>query len=374
MKIFAFVLLTLTVGLASPRARAFPELIRHGYVHCTACHVSPAGGGLTTAYGRSLSKELLSRWAYEGEESLFQGAVNDTAIAKWVNAEEDTGLFVGGDFRVIQTHQENEFQRKRAFFPMQADLEAAYRTAFGSFGITYGVEKRGDLKTYTLRRWALVIPAMEKVWLRAALGTPHFGLMTSEHNWAFRQDLGFGPLDRRHLGEAEYQGETWGALIGASKSDDTLSESARETSTYGTLDLIVNNNKKIGVDLWRGTFQGAERWLRGAHALIGWNEHLTTLAQFTVQNRTSAGTELQSWYAFQKTSWEPSKGYWLSVVIDAAQFDQANEKTLRTKYGPGFQFFPRPHWELQLAYLRVRDRQTSEQEGDEALMILHYYL
>jgi hypothetical protein len=355
-------------------ARAYPELIRHGYVHCTACHVSPAGGGLTTAYGRSLSKELLSRWAYEGEESLFHGLLNGSKVAAWVNSEVDSGLFIGGDVRVIQTHQENEFQRKRRAFPMQMDFEAAYRGKWGSAGLTYGVEKRGEEKTYTLRRWALISPVVENIWIRVAMGTPHFALMTSEHNWAFRQDLGFGPLDRRHLGEVEYQGETWGALLGSAKSDDTLNSAARETSTYGTLDVLVNNNKKIGLDVWRGTFEGTERWLRGAHAALGWNEHVTTLAQFTVQNRKSVGTEQQSWYLFQKTSWEPTKGLWLSGIIDVAQFDQANEKARREKYGPGLQFFPRPHLELQLAYLRVKDLLTSEKEGDEAFLILHYYL
>jgi hypothetical protein len=56
--------------LVSGRAMGFPDLIRHGYTNCIACHVSPNGGGVLTKYGRSLSKELLSTWGREGEEKF----------------------------------------------------------------------------------------------------------------------------------------------------------------------------------------------------------------------------------------------------------------------------------------------------------------
>src|ERR1700722_15897581 len=53
-----------------PAAFAFPEMARHGYTQCTACHVSPAGGGVLTEYGRELSSDLLSTWSH-GNESAF---------------------------------------------------------------------------------------------------------------------------------------------------------------------------------------------------------------------------------------------------------------------------------------------------------------
>ena len=76
MKALSFVLLFIFgMGFAAP-AWAFPEMIRHGYTSCMTCHVSPNGGGLMTPYGRSMSKEILSRHAYEGEERLFHGALD----------------------------------------------------------------------------------------------------------------------------------------------------------------------------------------------------------------------------------------------------------------------------------------------------------
>jgi len=58
---------------AATVADAFPELTRHGYVSCTACHVSPNGGGAMTPYGRGLSRELLSTWGGTREAEVGHG-------------------------------------------------------------------------------------------------------------------------------------------------------------------------------------------------------------------------------------------------------------------------------------------------------------
>ena len=79
--------------LLSPNAFAFVENITHGYVNCTACHVSPAGGGLLNEYGRSLSSELMSTWGWNGAEDPAFGLVKNTKT-----------ITFGGDFRSIQTY------------------------------------------------------------------------------------------------------------------------------------------------------------------------------------------------------------------------------------------------------------------------------
>lgn len=370
---------SLLLFFASPFANAFPEMIRHGYVHCTACHVSPTGGGLLTAYGRSLSKEVLSRWSYEGEEQFLHGALNKTKFANWINSDEDKGFFTGGDFRWIQTHQEDDTQRNRMDFIMQSDLEGAYRWDWGSFGVTYGKQNLEApdsvvFKPYVLRRWNFLLHRFDTVWLRFALGAPHWGLLTSEHIWSYRDDLGFGPLDRRNLMELENQGEHWGALLGVAESDDTLPRSSRERSSYATADGIIGLNKKIGADFWQGWFDTKYRTLAGGHALWGWSEHWVTLAQYTSQDINAGGAHTWGWYFFQKTTWEFTKGVWASFVTDLSQSDQSLETTQDNKYGVGMQFFPRPHVEIQFNYMRVRDRRVTDAEGDLAFGILHYYL
>ena len=82
----------LFVFLFTQNVSAFPEMIRHGYINCNACHVSPAGGGLLTAYGRTISKELLSRpaiWQEKLRELLLKARAKTNGAAK---AKDSTPL------------------------------------------------------------------------------------------------------------------------------------------------------------------------------------------------------------------------------------------------------------------------------------------
>ena len=50
-------LVALTVILASRQpALALPTMIRLGYSECSACHISPQGGGPLNAYGRGIDR------------------------------------------------------------------------------------------------------------------------------------------------------------------------------------------------------------------------------------------------------------------------------------------------------------------------------
>ena len=57
------------------QAFSYPEMIRHGYVNCTSCHVSPTGGGTLTEYGRSLAEEVMSSWSAPGEARFLYGTL-----------------------------------------------------------------------------------------------------------------------------------------------------------------------------------------------------------------------------------------------------------------------------------------------------------
>src|SRR5687767_311170 len=95
------------------KVHAFPEMVRHGYVNCITCHVSPNGGGVMTPYGRELSREVLSAWGTENE-TRFVGFFK---TPEWVN--------LGGDVRLLQYYQDNILKKKTKFMLMQADAEVA---------------------------------------------------------------------------------------------------------------------------------------------------------------------------------------------------------------------------------------------------------
>ena len=54
------------LGLAAIPSYGFPNYVRLGYQHCVTCHISPQGGGLLNAYGRSIDEgESLRGGEYE---------------------------------------------------------------------------------------------------------------------------------------------------------------------------------------------------------------------------------------------------------------------------------------------------------------------
>ena len=110
-------LLIFLIFLLSFKAHGFVENTVKGYANCTACHVSPNGGGVLTDYGRSLSSELMSTWKVaKGFENPFYGAVKNTENIKF-----------GGQYRTIQVFAENDQVNVKKQFTMQSNLEFAVK-------------------------------------------------------------------------------------------------------------------------------------------------------------------------------------------------------------------------------------------------------
>ena len=132
------------IVFVSLNVSAFPDMIRHGYTNCTACHMSPSGGGVLNQYGKSLSKEVLSTWGAEGEENFLHGAVDTTAVNDW--------LVLGGDIRAVQVHQENDLIKRGKFIKMQAGVELGINqpkwAVVGSFGQFNQEEWQPDFTRY----------------------------------------------------------------------------------------------------------------------------------------------------------------------------------------------------------------------------------
>ena len=89
-----FLKLSLLIALAvgtftgfAPEARAYPELIRLGYVQCQACHTSSLGGGLLNAYGKSVRTSLSvyqRRAEMKSEEGTYQELVNANVFGRYL--------------------------------------------------------------------------------------------------------------------------------------------------------------------------------------------------------------------------------------------------------------------------------------------------
>ena len=133
--VFAALTCGLMVILLSSDASAYTWMVRHGYSTCAPCHHDPAGGGILTAYGRSVGSLVLNtRWEDQPDE---QDKTADFLLGIVPLPAE---VMLGGDLRLLWIAQKLEETDVRHYtFLMQADAEAAFRVKgmLGSASIGY---------------------------------------------------------------------------------------------------------------------------------------------------------------------------------------------------------------------------------------------
>ena len=350
----------LTAGVA----QAYPDLIRHGYTNCTACHISPSGAGVLNPYGRSLSKDILSTWSYEKEELPLHGLIDTQKVEEW--------LAIGGDFRAAQVHQENENVKRGSWIKMQAGLEVAVfqpKWALVSF-IGQWVSK-DEWQPYSPRYYGLFTP-VESLYFKVGRFLPNFGIQLPDHILSTRGPLLFGYGMERDTAEVSWLGEEWNFSGSYYKSPQNISTN-NQTGFIGQILKAFGDNKKAGVQYLSEKDDTQERKLVGALAQVSWSKKLITLLEVDQQLTTpQGGTDKKGIYALHRTGYELHKGVNVVFQNDYMQSDIDKGSTKDYKYGPGIQWFPRPHWDLQAFW--TRQQSGNLQEGDYAWLILHYYL
>src|SRR3989344_836543 len=159
----------------SDRAKAYPELSRHGYTNCTSCHLSPSGGGLLTAYGRELSKEILSTLDREGEQYFAYNKL-----------PADEKVLLGVYIRGLQALRDSDEKEEARAILMQADAEAGYNekkwaiaASIGRQEIRSGLDSKGRLFS---RRHYFLYRVTEEVAVRAGKFLRFYGLNDPNHN------------------------------------------------------------------------------------------------------------------------------------------------------------------------------------------------
>lgn len=350
--------------LASGWAQAFPDLIRHGYTNCTACHISPSGAGVLNPYGRSLSKEILSTWAYEKEELPLHGLVNTEKIEEW--------LAIGGDFRAVQVHQENENIKRGSFIKMQAGVEVAvFQPTWALVSFIGQWINKDEWQPYASRYYGYYTP-IEGLYIKAGRFLPSFGIQLPDHIYSTRGPLLFGYGMERDTLEISWLGEEWNFIGAYYKSPQKIS-AQNQTGFIAQILKVFGENKKMGIQHLAEKDDLQEKKITGALAQLSWSKDFSTLLEIDQQLTTTAGgTQKKGIYALHKTGYEFYKGVNFLLLNDYMQSDIDKGSTKDYKYGPGLQWFPRPHWDVQAFW--TRQQSGNLKEGDYAWLALHYYL
>lgn len=349
----------------SSGARAFPEMVRHGYSNCIACHISPSGGGVLNPYGRSLASELLTyNWSNTSKGKEKKSDANaEAAVSKWLT---------GGDIRALLFHRNNEYENSYLSIPMQVEMTGAYNTDKYVFvlGAALSGSKPGSSgeggTAFRIPNAYGLYRINDEINIRAGQFLPTYGLNNSLHATGPRAPLGFGFKDQRMGVELSYLAEKWGLVVsqfgnrgpklGDSASTAQLQYSPTEKSKFA-INYWTENNLRTISGLWFVTP------LYGASYLT---------ADYNVQKDTSTNSD--GLYYYTKLGYELKQGMHLYLVNDHSQRDLDRSYTKVDRIGPGFQLFPMLHWEFDAVWLREKNLMYSKKEADYVYILAHYYL
>lgn len=354
MKSLIFLVLTL---LGRPDvASAFPEFVRHGYFSCSSCHVSPAGGGIVTDYGRSFAAEKVSTWTKEKEELVGHGFL--PATPDW--------LLLGGDARQIQTVVETSQARSGRWIKMQRDLDACIKVS-----VTFSCATTNDLG---LRKGFVRADAGENFLMRAGRFFPRHGLMIANHTSPVRRGVGFEQGKESDQLELTFVSEfveatlykDFGRRVRLGQDDPRQNEALPEA--YGaTVAGFIAGTSRVGVSFreLKAEKDAEKDRTVGAFAAIGWSPRTYTLLEIDRRKKSA--------FSHLKLAHEPIQGLVPYLLHEADVPDVDEQTTRKDTYGGGLQWFPRPHLEVDSFYGHLLMRQTYSYAA-VAYLMLHYYL
>lgn len=362
-------LLFIAFFLPTGAVEAYPRMVRHGYSQCMACHVSPTGGGVLTAYGRSMSKEVLSTWSSEGEEKFLYGAFSGP---EW--------LHLSGDIRSIQTHYEDASVRKGYFFPMQMDIDAAAVfekwTIAGTYGLGGGPESKTDRFKPLSRRHYVQFRPNSSYSIRAGRFYPQFGIKDPNHTIATRRGLGFDQAQESYNLEAAYIGESFDVFLTGIFGRPDINEQVNEKGGALTGSVFLAEKMKIGLSSMILDSPSTSRTVVGVFGILGLTENLYSLSEVDLQYEITKATQTEAKgpVSYNQLGYVIMKGL-IGYGMHQLSYLNLNSVSSRAdSFGLGMHFYPRPHLDLQLEFRKERNESVGSHYADVAFLTFHYYL
>ncbi len=349
---------------------AYPELSRHGYTNCTACHLSPSGGGLLTAYGRELSKEIVSTWAKDGEQAFAYGAISP-----------DEKVLLAAYVRGLQAYREDKDKKEARIILMQADAEAGYSAEKWAVAGTVGRQEirsglKSDSRLFSRRHYALYRPT-DKLNIRAGKFLRNFGLNDANHNIYVRKDLGFGFDTETYNVELSYLGDAFSSYLTYLDGNFTQDQYAllKEKGVSWSGSYFFFEKEKVGVSAYRGEDDTNERWIGGPWWVLSFTPKLFLLSEFDFQEKKTKATSItqRGYVMSHRLGFEVVQGLIPFVSFDKKYLDRNDPATEQDAYGLGLQFFPRPHWEIVTSWQKEK-LILSQRNSDLLWLMLHFYL
>jgi hypothetical protein len=215
----------------------------------------------------------------------------------------------------------------------------------------------------------------DEISLRAGRFLPIYGLMIPDHFTNIKRGLGFDQGRERDSAEINYVHDKYQFTFSYAKSPKSLSDAQEEKAFSLQANYALADKYKIGASVWSGEFEASKRNIYSLHAILGFTHELYALSEVDYQINTLMTTDepTKGVFYFQKIGYEFSRGWHALLQIDGGQSNLDNKITKNFGYGAGFNFYPRPHFEVQGLWSKMHIDALGSKPMDSAHLIFHYY-
>ncbi len=369
MRLTLLIVIGLVGGTAT--AHAYPQFQLALGDRCTACHFSPAGGGLINDYGRDEAGDTISRG---GDGRFLHGL--------W---EPPSWLLLGLDLRGATAIKYQTHERELLAFPMQTDLYVRAGGESISFTVTAGL--RGGardprpplIERLVSREHYLMLQRDSGSYVRAGRFFPVFGVRTQDHTAYVRRYLGFHTLEEPYGVAAGMFGPSWEAHVSAfvPRPVEFLGAGvkAKGVVAYYERRFMSDTAALAGQARFASTSTDTrltaglvgKRWFPGAEVML--------LGELDLQRQAfedSIGPTRYQLAAYGSASKFVARGVMVGAAVHRWQPDLRLRST-REAFELNVQYFVRAHVELHLL-TRVGGSGGFDDPGLLTFLQLHYYL
>lgn len=359
------VLAVVVLAATAAPAVAFPQLTIRGTVtRCTMCHVSPAGGGVLTDYGRTEAADTLSRGGDPRVLGLF--------------AEPDW-LLVGGDVRAAALAYEDRTATDKlqlAAFPMQADLRLGVTA--GGFTVVATGGLRGSTRDYKKSASSYLESNEHYVmwssdsgaYVRAGRFFPVQGLRLPDHTLYVRRYTGTNLFEEPYALAAGYVGDGSEVHVTGFVHDPIIDVGRREAG--GALYAELHDlDWAAGVTARVGTGDEGTRAIGGLCGRLGLGPLVALAEGDVIRDQVTGGSTVMQAVGFAGANLRLVRGLELLGWLEEYQEELGLLASAHHGAGLSLGYYPRAHWEL-IFEGRVQRFGNQDLVGMEMFQ-LHYY-
>lgn len=356
--------------LFSLSAKSFPENVRHGYFSCTACHISSSGGGILTAYGRSLSAELMSTWGSPSHAGFLFSDNELEPTIPWLRSQ----VFI----KVVQTLIDTPEMEKAQFIPMQLDAEFGYDSNEWAIILTLGYRSNStskELREFFSRRHYLLYRMNENLDFRLGKFMASFGLNGADHVISTRRGLGWDQGSETNNFEINYIDEKMIHTLTFISDTPRDSISDKDSAISINSAYFLLDKSKVGLSIYYGKQNSFDRIIWGPYLTYPLTEKLYFNLEYFTQSKTFRETSLKQngYVTFSRLGYQFHKGLTGFMQFDRSYLDRSDENTLTDSNGIGLQWLPYPHFDFIL-FIGREKQFVQESPTQISWMMINIYL